>query len=146
LSKTLGIILFLSLESVVFFLYICRETSTNQRKNAKQTQFLWIFCLETMISQKNKPNSNPIQSQYSAIIEGANPIQTQTKFIPEFIPECYSLGSQQGNGCLLASLSGTQFQKRCVLDMNIMKEKFLKIYLTKMFDSFSEFCKIALFV
>jgi len=30
--------------------------------------------------------------------------------------------------------------------MNRMKEKFLKIYLTKMFDSFTEFSKIALFV
>jgi hypothetical protein len=32
------------------------------------------------------------------------------------------------------------------LGIDGMKIKFLKIYLTKMFDSFTEFCKIALFV
>jgi hypothetical protein len=43
-----------------------------------------IFCLKTMISSKNKPNSNPIKANFSPKIRVANPIQTQIK--PNFVP------------------------------------------------------------
>ena len=38
---------------------------------AKQTQFFPIFQLKTMISQKNKPKTKPIQTQYKPNVQEA---------------------------------------------------------------------------
>ena len=71
---------------------------------------------KTMIVLKNKPNSKPIQTQNkpnfgpkTRINYENKPKQTQfkPKFTLEFIPECYLLGWQQGNWCLLAFLWGS---------------------------------------
>jgi len=67
------------LESVVFFLYSSRECSTNQTFYTKQTQFFPVFHPKTTIPQKNKANTNPIQSQFWPKNQGAKPIQTQYK-------------------------------------------------------------------
>ena len=67
-------------------LYASRECSTNQTFFEKQTQFFPVFQPKTTIPQKNKPNTNPIQTQYKAnqtqfsvIIKGTKPIQSQNK-------------------------------------------------------------------
>jgi hypothetical protein len=76
---------------VVFFLYICRETSTNPFKNAKQTQFfegrnLWKMFIYRGLQKKtpsggvkNKPNSNPIQTQSKPILAQKSGGQSQFK-------------------------------------------------------------------
>ena len=82
MSKTLWIILFLSLESVVFFLYICRGTSTNQRKKCKTNPIFPDFSTKNNDSTEKqtqfKANSNPILAQKQGSIMRTNPIQSQS--------------------------------------------------------------------
>jgi len=77
-------------------------------KKTKQTQFLWVFCLETAIPLENKANSKLNQNlssigAYLLFCRGANfglKIRGQSQFKPKnkFILDC----------CLLTFLSGTQ--------------------------------------
>ena len=60
-------------------LYRCRENSTNPPFFTKQTQFFPIFHPKTTIPQKNKPNSNPIQTQTNPILAQKQGLIMRTK-------------------------------------------------------------------
>ena len=59
-------------------LYSSREHSTNPTFLCKTNPIFPLFSPKTMIKPKNKPNSNPTQSQFWPKNKGAKPIQSQT--------------------------------------------------------------------
>ncbi len=98
------------------FLYICRESSTNQPFYAKQTQFpkksndVSFFYTKEYENKhnwtigQNKPNSNPIQTQSNPIKAQKMPIQTQYKPKQTQSPRPKTLPIRLGGGKLRTRL------------------------------------------
>ena len=103
-----------------FLLYNCREHSTNHPFLCKTKPNLLLFSLKTMISRKNKPNSNPIQSQFNPKQTQLKPIQTQfkPKFIKVYPREVQTWFYYRRRAAYLARNRGPIYLKGALKDKN----------------------------
>jgi hypothetical protein len=121
-----------------------KPNSPNVQMNLTRFIAINYAILTSLTKVKYKPNTNPIQTQTKPILAHYKGYQSQFKansnpiFNPRCLLTCFSVGGKAN----LSSVFSLLFSVFCFR----LKSKFFKIYLTKMFDSWLQFCKITIFV